>query len=79
MVVVYGPPALKVNQLCNSSFLDGEWSTLLNRYAVTHKDLIIVSDMNFHLDVAYYHMWPAVIHESTHAHGYSQCSFYNGY
>ena len=83
LVVVYRPPPSKANGLRNSGFLDDEWPTFLTRYATTHKDIIIVGDMNFHLDVADdrdAQRFTSVlescglqqhIHEPTHVHGHT--------
>ena len=50
--MIYRPPTSKANGLRNSGVPDDEWPTFLTRYTTSQKDIIIVGDMNFHLDVA---------------------------
>jgi hypothetical protein len=51
LAVIYRPPPSKDNGLRTSVFLDDEWPAFLANYATISKDIVIVGDMNFHLDV----------------------------
>ncbi len=47
--VVYRPPPSKNNKLKTSTFFE-EWSVFLDTYATTFSDIMIMGDVNFHLD-----------------------------
>ena len=48
--VVYRPPPTRQNGLKTSTFLEDEWPAFLTKYAATENNIIIVGDVNFHLD-----------------------------
>ena len=49
LLVVYRPGPTSVNKLKVSKFWE-EWSEMMSGYAASHKEVIIVGDLNFHLD-----------------------------
>ncbi|KAK2168981.1 hypothetical protein LSH36_13g26037 [Paralvinella palmiformis] len=83
LVVIYRPPTSKPNGHRSSAFLDEEWSSSLTRYTTTHKDILIVHGLNFHLDVKNDRDAQRFIsvlkscglqqyaHEPTHVHGHT--------
>ena len=52
LAVVHRHPPSKHNGLKNSVFLEEEWSEFIDDYATISKDIVIVDDLIFHLDVA---------------------------
>ena len=50
LAVVYRPPPSKKNELKTSQFLE-EWPVFMTKHATSHKETIIVGDLNFHLNV----------------------------
>ncbi len=50
LVTVYRPPPSKVNGLKVSDFFE-EWPTFLDNYLTSSGKLVVVGDLNFHLDV----------------------------
>ena len=48
--VIYRPPPSKANRLTTLAFHE-EWSTFLSNIVTGPKDIVIVGDINFHLDV----------------------------
>jgi hypothetical protein len=50
LAVVYRPPPSKGNGLVISDFFD-EWSTFLAGYSTHNNEILIVGDLNFHVDV----------------------------
>ena len=50
IVNVYRPPPSAVNGLSSSQFFL-EWSSFLERLTLSSKEVIIVGDFNFHLDI----------------------------
>ena len=48
--VVYRPPPNKQNGLKTSTFLDDEWPTVLANFTTAENDILVVGDVNFHLD-----------------------------
>ena len=48
--VVYRPPPSKKNGLSTNKFLEQEWPLFLSKFATSDKPIIIVGDLNFHLD-----------------------------
>ena len=50
LAVVYRPPPSKYNGLTIPKFFD-QWSTFLTGYATHDKEILIVGDLNFHVDV----------------------------
>jgi hypothetical protein len=51
LAIVYRPPPSTKNGLKTSVFLTEEWPAFLSEYTTFEKDVIIVGDLNFHLDV----------------------------
>ena len=51
LAVIYRPPPSRENGLQTSVFLEQEWPSFLSKYATHDKDIIIVGDLNFHLDI----------------------------
>ena len=49
-VVVYRPPTSTRNGLKTSTFFD-EWTCFIEHLSIDHNNIIIVGDVNFHLDV----------------------------
>lgn len=49
LCVIYRPPPSKVNNFQNATFFE-EWSQYLDQKAVLSDDIIIMGDLNFHLD-----------------------------
>lgn len=47
--VIYRPPPTVTNNLSVAQFMD-EWSTFLSHHAVTKSNIILLGDLNFHLD-----------------------------
>jgi len=50
LAVVYRPPLSKDNCSTSPDFLD-QWSTFLAGYITHNNEIIIVGDLNFHVDV----------------------------
>ncbi|PIK53461.1 hypothetical protein BSL78_09647 [Apostichopus japonicus] len=50
LAVVYRPPPSQQHGLTTSAFLD-EWSTFLTDYAIDRREVLVVGDFNFNLDV----------------------------
>ena len=48
--VVYRPPPSKKNGLSTNAFLEQEWPLFLSNYATIDKPVVIVGNLNFHLD-----------------------------
>ncbi len=48
--VIYRPPPSQKNGLSTTDFLENEWPLFLSQFAMTEKPVIIVGDLNFHLD-----------------------------
>jgi len=48
--VVYRPSPNKQNGLKTSTILDDEWPTFLANFTTAENDIIVVGDVNFHLD-----------------------------
>jgi flagellar biosynthesis chaperone FliJ len=82
LAVVYRPPPSKDNGLKNSVF-HNEWPAFLAKYATISKDIVIVGDLNFHLDDEGNHDsqrfmsslqacgFTQLVHEPTHVHGHT--------
>ena len=49
LCVIYRPPPSKINKFKNSIFFE-EWSEFLDRVVVTSDALVIMGDLNFHID-----------------------------
>ena len=45
------PPPSKNNGLKTTTFLENEWPTFLANYATIPNDIVIVGEINFHLDI----------------------------
>ncbi|XP_052761992.1 uncharacterized protein LOC128204630 [Mya arenaria] len=50
LAVVYRPPPNKQNGIKTTTFLDDEWPTFLANFTTAENDIIVVGDVNFHLD-----------------------------
>lgn len=48
--MVYRLPPNKQNGLKTSTFLGDEWPTFLANFTTAENDIIVVGDVNFHLD-----------------------------
>ena len=48
-IVVYRPPTSAGNGLRTSTFFD-EWASFIEHLSIDHNNIIIVGDVNFHLD-----------------------------
>ena len=80
---MYRPPFSANNGLRISVFLEKEWPAFLDNYAITPRDIVIVGDMNFHLNIVDDHDSQRFISildlcglqqhvcESTHFHGHT--------
>lgn len=51
LAIIYRPPPSKGNSLSATAFLEEEWPTFLSKYVTIDKNIILVGDLNFHLDV----------------------------
>lgn len=49
LAIVYRPPPSSTNNLSTNKFFD-EWPAFLSSYATISKEVLIVGDLNFHLD-----------------------------
>ena len=49
LLVVYRPAPTAANKLKVSKFWE-EWSEMISGYAASHREVVIVGDLNFHLD-----------------------------
>lgn len=82
LAVVYRSPPSKTNGLRNSVFHE-EWSTFLSRFVTIPKDILVVGDLNFHIDnegdhdsqqfmsSLNAHGLTQHVHEPTHIHGHT--------
>jgi len=50
LVVIYRPPPSKQNGLKTATFLEDEWPLFLSNFSTNDRKLILVGDLNFHLD-----------------------------
>lgn len=82
LAVVYRPPSSKQNGFKNSEFFN-QWSLFLSDYATHDKEVLIVGDLNFHVDADddtdAQHFMDTIstcglqqhVHESTHVMGHT--------
>ena len=50
LAVIYRPPPTRENGFKTNDFLEQEWPVFLSRYTTIDKNILIVGDLNFHLD-----------------------------
>ena len=51
LIIEYRSPPSNINGHLSSAFLDDEWPIFLTRYTTTNKDILIIVDLNFHLEI----------------------------
>ena len=51
LAIIYRPPPSKDNGLNTNVFLKEEWPLFLSKYVTIGKNITIVGDLNFHLDI----------------------------